>query len=167
MKSTISSVLLSIGLMSHSAIAADTHQIELTIPQIATSKYQRPFVAVWVEQKGERKAVSTISVWFDDKKWLKDIRRWWRKAGRYGQAVDGVTGATRVPGGYTLKWDGTDNQGKALPAGEYTLYLEAVREHGDRTLLKQKVSLGKGQQVYKLDAGAELGPVSISIGESK
>ncbi|WP_415891112.1 DUF2271 domain-containing protein [Neptuniibacter sp. SY11_33] len=167
MKKLIYAACLSLGLVSGSVISAGTHQIELTIPQIATSKYQRPFVAVWVEQKGQRKAVSTISVWFDDKKWLKDIRRWWRKAGRYGQAVDGVTGATRAPGGYTLKWDGTDNQGKELPEGEYTLYLEAVREHGDRTLLKQKIALGKGQQVYKLDAGAELGPVNISIGESK
>lgn len=167
MKKLIYAACLSLGLASGSAVSADAHQIEFTIPQIATSKYQRPFVAVWVEQKGQRKAVSTISVWFDDKKWLKDIRRWWRKAGRYGQAVDGVTGATRAPGGYTLKWDGTDNQGKELPEGEYILYLEAVREHGDRTLLKQKIALGKGQQVYKLDAGAELGPVNISIGESK
>jgi len=165
MKRFLCCITLSVGLLNIPAVHAEEHKIQLEIPKLVTAKYQRPFVAVWVEQKGQRQAVKTISVWFDDKKWLKDIRRWWRKAGRYGQAVDGVTGASRAPGTHAVHWDGTDNQGKTLPAGEYTIYLEAVREHGDRTLLKQKVTLGAGVKTYQLDAGAELGPVSISIGE--
>lgn len=168
MKKILPSLLLGAVLSCNTIAASEPHQVEFVIPQLNTAKYQRPFIAVWVERKGERQAVSTVSVWFDDKKWLKDIRRWWRKAGRYGQAVDGVTSATRAPGQYTLQWDGTDNQGNALPAGDYTLYLEAVREHGDRTLLKQKISLGTGQtQTYQLEAGSELGPVSISIGDKR
>lgn len=146
-------------------VQASEVTVAFHLPQLAVAKYQRPFVAVWVEQKGKRKALGTISVWYDDKKWLKDIRRWWRKAGRYDQNLDAVTGATKPPGHYVLKWDGKDNDGVQLE-GEYTLYLEAVREHGNRTLLKQKVTLGKGKaQTYELDAGDELGPVNIQVGE--
>ena len=165
-KKIINTVLLGTALLCSPLVQAETVTIDMQLPALNTSKYQRPFVAVWVEQKGQRQAVKTVSVWFDDKKWLKDIRRWWRKAGRYDQAVDAVTGATKPPGKYQLQWDGTDLHGNALPAGEYTLYLEAVREHGNRTLLKQKVTLGAGKvQEYTLTAGDELGPVSIRVGE--
>lgn len=158
--------LIAVVVLTVNPIKAETVSIEMQLPDIQTSKYQRPFVAVWIEQQGQRQAVKTVSVWFDDKKWLKDIRRWWRKAGRYDHAVDGITGATKPPGQYKLVWDGTDQQGNALPAGEYTLYLESVREHGNRTLLKQKVSLGAGKaQQFILQPGDELGPVKISIGE--
>jgi hypothetical protein len=168
MKDSLKKLLLSALLVIAPLSQAETVTIEFQLPQLNTSQYQRPFVAVWVEQKGQRQAVKTISVWFDDKKWLKDIRRWWRKAGRYDQAVDGVTGATKPPSSYNLTWDGSNIQGQPLPAGEYTLYLEAVREHGNRTLLKQKIMLGTDElQTYTLEAGDELGVVSIQVGKSK
>ena len=157
-----------VGLLSGSALLhADQVSISFELPQISVAKYQRPFVAVWVEQKGQRKALDTVGVWYDDKKWLKDIRRWWRKAGRYDQELDGVTGATKPPGSYELIWDGKDKQGNEV-SGEVTLYLEAVREHGNRTLLKQKINLGSGaKQSYELTAGDEIGPVRILVGDSK
>lgn len=157
-----------VGLLSGSALLhADQVSISFELPQIAVAKYQRPFVAVWVEEKGQRKALDTVGVWYDDKKWLKDIRRWWRKAGRYDQELDGVTGATKPPGSYELIWDGKDKQGNEV-SGEVTLYLEAVREHGNRTLLKQKINLGSGaKQSYELTAGDEIGPVRILVGDSK
>jgi hypothetical protein len=168
MKYSLKKLLLSALLVVAPLSQAETVEIEFQLPQLNTSQYQRPFVAIWVEQKGQRQAVKTISVWFDDKKWLKDIRRWWRKAGRYDQAVDGVTGATKPPGTYAQVWDGKDTQGQPLPAGEYTLYLEAVREHGNRTLLKQKIILGANEaQTYTLKAGDELGVVRIQVGENK
>lgn len=143
--------------------SAETVHIDMQLPALKSAQYKRPYVAVWLEQKGQRKAVHTVAVWHEDKKWLKDIRRWWRKAGRYGDVPDAVTGATRAPGQYQLTWDGKDTTGTEL-VGEYQLMLEASREHGDRTLLKQAILLGSGSQNYQIDAGTELGPVTIRIG---
>ncbi|MGB0734015.1 MAG: DUF2271 domain-containing protein [Pontibacterium sp.] len=152
-------------LLSFSSFSlADTVDIDVTLPEISTSQYKRPFLAVWVEAKGQREAQKTITVLFDDKKWLKDIRRWWRKGGRYNHDVDGVTGATKPPGVYRFTWDGRNQQGDKVPAGEYTLYVEAVREHGDRTLLKQRIVLGADTaQTYEVKAGDEVGPVTIKV----
>lgn len=148
---------------SLSAAQAESLSLELELPALNTVQYEPPFVAVWLEQKGQRRASKTLSVWYDKKKWLKDIRQWWRKAGRYSDdaTLDGVSGATRVPGRYPMQWS-LDELG--LAAGDYVLYLEAVREHGNRSLLKQAISLGTGQaQSYTLEAAAEIGPVTIHI----
>ena len=145
-------------------VQAETVNVELQLPVIKSGQYKRPYVAVWVERQGDRRALSTLAIWYEDKKWLKDIRRWWRKAGRYDKGVDAVTGATRPPGSYRLSWDGKDNEGKAL-LGDFLLCLEAVREHGNRTLFKQKIRLGDKAQHYTIAAGKELGLVHIKVGD--
>lgn len=155
-------VLIVLPLLSPSILAQEV-EMEFTLPVIQTGQYQRPYVAVWVEtSKG--KAVKTLAIWHEDKKWLKDLRRWWRKAGRYQKEnLDAVTGATKAPGQFTLLWDGKDHKGVSLPAGEYQLCFEASREHGSRTLLKQKFQLPASGQSYQLKAGTELGPVVIRL----
>lgn len=161
-KVLLASLLLA-GCLSGGVQAQDV-SIELELPAIGSGQYKRPYVAVWVEKSGERRALTTVAVWHEDKKWLKDIRRWWRKAGRYKPDVDGVTGATRPPGSYQLQWQAQGAEGQAL-SGEYLILLEASREHGNRTLLKQVVTLGSGAQEYRIPAGDELGPVTIKVGE--
>ncbi|WP_028469067.1 DUF2271 domain-containing protein [Neptunomonas japonica] len=160
---------LLVGCLSISTAQAEPVSVELQLPVIGSGQYKRPFVAVWVERKGERKALQTLALWYDDKKWLKDVRRWWRKAGRYEIAkdsvsFDGVTAATRAPGKYTIKWDGRNKDGELL-SGAHLIYMESVREHGNRTLLKQEVHLGDRPHQYEITAGTELGPVQIKVGE--
>ena len=38
-------------------------------------------------------------------------------------------------------WDGKDNHGKQLAGGEYTIFIEAAREHGTYQSIRQQVSL--------------------------
>lgn len=155
---------LILTLLLSPAVNAATLSIDLTVPDISTTQYQRPFVAIWLEKKGEKRAVSNFAVWFDDKKWLKDIRRWWRKSGRYNEQIDSFTSATKPPGSYALSY--TLPQEHLEAGGLYTLYIEAVREHGNRTLLKQPIDLSKPlPQTFDLQAGQEIGPVKIRIGE--
>ncbi|WP_461535762.1 DUF2271 domain-containing protein [Spongorhabdus nitratireducens] len=162
-KSILQSLFL-IGVLLTGSAGAQTVSIELVLPNIKSGQYQRPYTAVWLEKDGERRAVSTIAVWHEDKKWLKDLRRWWRKAGRYNPEVDGVSGATRPAGTHLVSWQAQDANGKPL-AGDYLLCLEAVREHGNRTLLKQKIHLGDGARKYSLSGGKELGLVNITLGK--
>lgn len=157
--------LLCLGLAHSSATAlAESLPVSITfeLPRPESSEYHRPYVAVWIEQNN--KAVRTLSVWQKEDDWLKDIRRWWRKAGRYGAAeVDGVTGATRAPGTYQLSWDGKDQNG-AMVEGDYTILLEASRENAGRDLHKIRVTPGD-KTTYHAAGKPEIGPVEISLGK--
>src|SRR5690606_8983033 len=103
MRLAIPAALLS-GLVATPSLAADLN-VTLTIPTLKVAEYHRPYVAVWIE-KPDQSAVKTLAVWYDTKlakregeTWLKDMRQWWRRAGRETKMpVDGVSGATRAPG---------------------------------------------------------------------
>ncbi len=148
------------------ALAAPALSVEFELPLIDNGDAHRPFVAVWVEQAG--KPVRSLALWMDDNEWEVDLRRWWRKAGRYGhQQLDAVTSATRSAGSYQLNWDGRTASGQPAADGGYQLVLEAVREDGNRTLLKQPFNLGGEAQRFSLPAGQEIGPVTLTVGTSR
>ncbi|GAA0362550.1 DUF2271 domain-containing protein [Bowmanella denitrificans] len=158
------SLLLGAALVTSVAGAA---QLDITLnqPQLDVQPYHRPYIAVWVED-AQRNPVATIALWKqmeEGDKWLKDLRQFWRKIGRSaGNEIDGVTGATRRPGDHQLQWDGKDNLGKPLPAGEYLLNIEASREEGGRDYHRVAITLGK-QGDISLPAKVELGPIQIKV----
>lgn len=136
------SIALSLPLMSASAMAAEL-ALKLEIPQLNVAEYHRPYVAVWLESP-DQKVLGNLAVLYDVKKkenggakYLKDMRQWWRKSGRdVAMPLDGVSGATRAPGEHTLTFPGAKAALDKLPAGEYQVVVEAVREAGGRELLR-------------------------------
>ncbi len=58
--------------------------------------------------------------------------------------VDAVSGATPSNGSLHYAWDGKDNQGKPVPAGSYTVFLEGTLYWGTRVLYSAKVQWGNG-----------------------
>lgn len=132
------------------------------LPDIETSIYARPYVAVWVEDE-KRKPVKTIQLWVGKDEWLKDLRSWWRKVGRYDrELVDAVTSATRPSGEYRFSWDGADDSGHRLEQGDYTLHIEVVREHGGRNYLRQKITLRDIESSYQIQPTEETGSISVT-----
>ncbi|WP_301003804.1 DUF2271 domain-containing protein [Arsukibacterium sp.] len=137
--------------------------IGLEIPQQQAAQYYRPYVAVWIEDE-QQQPVRLLTVWQDKPDWLKDLRRFWRKTGRSDSAlVDGMTGATRGPGRYQLSWDGLDDEGKKVAAGQYVLFVEAAREQGGRSLQRQPFNWQQGAITLQQPAAPELGPLSLTI----
>lgn len=135
--------------------------IELIIPTIDISPYARPYVAVWIED-AQRKPIRTVQLWVGKDEWLKDIRSWWRKVGRYDPVlVDAVTSATRPAGKYRFTWDGLDQDGQRVEQGKYTFYVEVVREYGGRNYLRQKLELGEKGFSHQLDATEETGVITL------
>lgn len=59
----------------------------------------------------------------------------------------------RGPGKYEVHFDGTDNTGDTLPAGVYTLCLEAAREHGTYKIIREKFEWGTKSIETKLLKG--------------
>lgn len=125
---------------------------------------KRPFAAIWVED-ADKKTVKTIALWFNKPRWVPDMREWYRKNGETMKAnptsFSSITSATRSPGKYSMKWDGKDDAGNVLPAGNYTIYMEVVREHGGYDLLHQEVECKKKDQSFTLQGSREVSSVVI------
>ena len=65
-------------------------------------------------------------------------------AQRTSAQVDAVSGATPSNGSLHYTWDGKDNQGKPVPAGSYTVFLEGTLYWGTRVVYSAKVQWGNG-----------------------
>lgn len=144
------------------AAPASASTVTVTIPKHDVAEYHRPYVAIWLEPAGGG-AMRTVALWYETKKtgkeagtkYLADLRAWWRKGGRSMTVLaDGITGATRAPGQYSVKLP--DN----LKPGAYVLNVEAARETGGRELVTLPLTVpnpsarGAGK--------SELGAVTVS-----
>lgn len=164
------SLLLTLPLASGWATGADL-SVKFELPRLNVAEYHKPYVAVWIE-RADQGVASNLAVLYDLKlknregeKWLKDLRTWWRKAGREASMpIDGVSGATKAPGTHTMKFDAARNGLDKLPAGAYTLVVEAARESGGRELVKLPFNwAGKGKASASAAGKHELGAVSLQI----
>lgn len=155
------------GLMASPALAADL-TLSLEIPRLTVAEYHRPYVAVWIEN-ADKTAVKTLAVWYDVKKkdaegekWLKDMRQWWRRAGRdLKMPVDGVSAATRAPGKHQVVFSAAKIGN--LPAGEYNVVVEAAREVGGVEVVRTPFQWPPKAPATTSAAGStELGALSLT-----
>jgi len=140
------------------------------IPRIATASYHRHYVAVWIE-RADRTSAGTLAVWYDTalpagegKDWLKDMRTWWRREGRaMTLPADGVSSATRAPGRHNLTFSSARGPLRNLPAGQYTLVVEAARELGGREEVRVPFRWGAASPAATQRGASELGAVTVSV----
>jgi len=126
-------------------------------------KSKRPFVAIWVDNaSGQR--VRTVTVWGNERKYLPELRAWWKEAKADPDKVAAITRATRSVGQYRIVWDGKDERGQALPLGTYTISVEANREHGSYSLEHGEIVCGKVPATGSIPAAAEFGETKLSYG---
>ncbi|MBX2859040.1 MAG: DUF2271 domain-containing protein [Cellvibrionaceae bacterium] len=149
-------------------------KLSLELPKIQADPYLKPYVAIWLEDN-QRRPITTIALWYqlqglntaqaDGKKWLKDLRQWWRKIGRSkAYDLDGVTGATRRPGSYEIGWPLSQELFKKLNSGSLVLHVEAAREEGGRSY--QRIPLGAfGDAGFAVAADGELGAIQVWLVE--
>ncbi len=128
-----------------------------------SNRAKRPYIAVWVED-ADGNLVDTISLWFDQgakgTKWLDDLSQWYRASG--GEDTT-MSGATRIAGGYTVAWDGTDQNGDPVAIGEYVLNIESAREHGPTSFTSGSITVGDTEAILALDDDGELSAASASL----
>lgn len=128
--------------------------------------WKRPYVAVWIEDATEAPA-RTLCLWLEDRRWLRDLRRWNRQYSDQPKFADTISQATRRPGNYTLQWDGKDDQGRVLASGRYTVLIEIVREHGTYQLMKQTLELGSEPLRATFDDNAEAEQARVWFGKAR
>jgi thiamine biosynthesis lipoprotein len=123
------------------------HELSISFELNAiTGNSHRPFAAVWVENESKQ-PVRNLALWYNKTKWVPDLRNWYRINGESFKAnketYASVTGATRSPGKYTIKWDGKDDKGNYVPQGKYTIMIESSKEHGTDEIIRQPMELKK------------------------
>ena len=158
------------ALIATPASAADL-LVDVVIPRHRVAEYHRPYMAFWI-QSADGTAVGTAAVWYKQnpawhrgETWLKDIRQWWRSAGRnLGSPPDAVSGPTRSPGRHQLIVRGAQTPLRTLPSGRYFLVVEAVRERGGHDLVRLPFDWPAKRPVKVSAAGGgELGPVIVTV----
>jgi hypothetical protein len=155
------------------ALAADLN-VTVELPRLTVAEYHKPYVAIWVEAP-DASAAATLAVWYDadskeDKgvKWLKDMRQWWRKAGRtLSFPADGISGATRAPGPQKLVFSAARTPLGKLAPGDYTLVVEAAREVGGHEAVRVPFTWiapgGKPGKPATARGTAEIGAVAVAV----
>ncbi|MDO4643878.1 MAG: DUF2271 domain-containing protein [Cardiobacteriaceae bacterium] len=166
-------ILCSSLLLAVSAQAVNLN-LELTIPEIKSSEYHRPYIAVWIEDS-DHKLVEYLSLWYNIKgkeenpkegmKYLKELRNWWRKGGRSLKPLpDAITGATQKPGKHNIEIKSDDPRLAKLKDGKYTLMIEATREEGGTENLSIPFTLPiKERTEAKASGTSELGDVNLTL----
>jgi thiamine biosynthesis lipoprotein ApbE len=138
--------------------------VDFELDKPEAERYSRPYVAIWLEDK-DAFPVRTLSLWIlkgeKGLRWLSDLKRWSRsdKTRRLAESNDLVpviSSATRNPGKYSVVWDGLDDNKQPLPAGDYTLYIEAAREHGTYQIIKHPIKVGGEPFKATLDGNVEM-----------
>lgn len=154
-------------LSASNAVVWDEHfelAVDLEIPTQSGGRYHRPYVAVWIQDEAG-KPVRTISLWVQTTgkgpRYIRELKRW-ISAGRDAQDSGGpdlvstVSSATRLPGRYSVAWDGHDDNGKLVEQGTYRVFIEAAREHGTYGLLQQDVVCAAKPVAADLPANGEV-----------
>lgn len=135
--------------------------LSYTLPNFRTrGTYYRPYVAIWISDTEENLRRNLLLLG-REQRWARENSRWWRRVGRTNpELVDGTARPTRAPGQYQLTWDGRDEMGEPLPAGDYLLHVEAARQDGGHSYQVVPFTLGTPQTV-ELPGEGELGPLVL------
>ncbi len=111
-------------------------------------RFHNPYVAVWIEDANEA-LVRNVSLNYQlgrGSRWLNDLSRWYGAYSRNGTAlgadrVQEVSGPTRIPGNYSLVWDGRDEAKNFVSHGTYYVCIEAAVEKGSYQLVREAMQL--------------------------
>jgi len=154
-------------------------QYELAVDfEIATQdgfRVRRPYVAVWLETL-EGKPVRTLSLWVQSgrkgPRWLPDLRRWYRDDQTRTQSegvdlIQTVSSPTREAGKYSVIWDGKDDKGRFIDQGEYTLLIEAARQHGTYQLMTERLKIETRPFKATLSGNVEIKGASVEFRKRK
>jgi hypothetical protein len=149
--------------------------VDLEIAPQQGYRYHRPYVAVWVEDANGR-PVRTLSAWVNTSgrgpRYIRELRRWFTMERDQEDAggpdlIATVSSATRLPGQYTVTWNGRDDRGNVVEQGAYRVIIEAAREHGSYQLMQQELTLAAKPVAADLAGNEEIGRARVEYRRRK
>ncbi len=150
--------------------SAQEMAITWTYTAAGGGRIHNPYVAVWVE---DADGVPVRIVHFEYQlgkgtRWINEMKRWARAdevfvaLGKQSTA-DTTTSSTRVPGTYSVAWDGKNADGDYVKNGTYSVYVEAAREKGPYQFVKTDIVLTGDAVSKKGTPVGELTAVSLAV----
>ncbi len=133
-------------------------------------KITPPYIAVWIEDAAGELA-QTVSLWYEQgrkgARWLDHLSRWYpadldRIAAGGTSNISTISSATRQPGTYAVVWDGAID-GVPAGVGDYFVCIEAVREDGPLSLIREPFFLDGSLAETALPDVGELSMASVRI----
>jgi thiamine biosynthesis lipoprotein len=121
---------------------------------------RRPYVAIWIEDENNN-PVRRIALWYRRPRWLVDLRYWSSGSRNTDFNISSITGATRGAGKYSLVWDGKNDAGQYVNQGNYTVVIEAAREHGSYQLMKQSMKFDEKAKVASFTGNEEISAAKL------
>ncbi|MCL2599658.1 MAG: DUF2271 domain-containing protein [Treponema sp.] len=154
MKSTASKLLLLVLFTGvGSALFAQENRVEVSFDFTRQGGIASNQFAVWVEDAQGRYVRTLYATRFTAASgWRRregSLPQWVRQSGlaqRNQAQVDALTGPTPGTGTLRYVWDGMDYAGRAVPQGEYRLFVEASLRWDDRVLYTAVVRLGGAER---------------------
>lgn len=149
--------------------------VDIEIAQQQGFRYHRPYVAAWVEDLAGHR-IRTISLWVNTNgrgpRYIRELRRWFdgertQEAAGGLDVVATMSGATRLPGRYTVTWNGRDDRGNAVDQGTYRVVVEAAREHGSYQLMQQELKLATTPVAADLGSNEEIASARVEYRRRK
>ena len=135
------------------ALFAHTGKVEISFTYTKINKIASNQFAVWVEDAQGRYVTTVYATRFTAaggwKKREQSIPLWVKQSNLAGMPtarIDAISGATPKKGVLHFTWNGTDNDGRSLPAGEYRIFVEATLYYENRVLYTAAVRLGESGQ---------------------
>ena len=122
----------------------------------------KAYFTAWVEDDGGG-LVRLLAFWGGDD-YAHTMLRWRRHARHHREAVELLTEATRRPGHHRLSWDGRDQQGRAVPQGDYRICIEVNREHGERHYLHRLLPCRAAVQTHEFDKNSNVDSLRLHYG---
>lgn len=143
--------------------------VAFTYQQAPGGKNLAPYTAVWLED-ADGSLVHTIALWREQDrkgaKYLPELKRWFSvnetQPGGI-DAVDVLAGPTRFPGQYAVTWTGESDLTAVAAVGAYFVCIEASREDGPYSLIRERVSLTGQPLDQALPDSSELVGASVSV----
>lgn len=140
-------------------------EIALEYAAPAGGRYRPPYVAAWVEN-AQGLPVRELALWYEQSgrgsNWLRELLRW---SNQNTNPESTVSGPTRLPGRYSLVWDGKDQKGNPVSQGDYYVCIEMAREHGPYQLFREKLSLASSAFTKTYSPSGELKAVTLAYGQ--
>ena len=139
--------------------------MELAIDFELKSRGKKPYVAVWVED-WTGNSVRTLHLWMQQRKgekYLPDLRRWYRNERGNSNLIRTISSPTRRAGQYSVVWDGKDDSGLVLSAGEYYVCVESARENGPYHLIRGRINVDGSLFQETFSGSSELGDVHVEL----
>ena len=145
--------------------------VDFQIAQPGGGRYHRPYVAIWVEDSSG-KPVRTLSLWVNNSgrgpRYIRELRRWISsESAGASNLISTVSSATRLPGKYSVTWNGRDDAGRPVEQGNYRLLIEAAREHGSYQLIQQDLTLTTTPKAIDLQGNEEIAGARVEYRRRK